>query len=711
MNSKRIMKIVIFAVVMMIPIIYSFFYLKSYWDPYGNLQDMKVAIVNLDKGYDGENQGEKIVSGLKEKNVVDICEVSENEAKDGLENNKYYAAIIIPEDFTKDLNSAGEVDKKVVKITYAPNQKMNYLGSQIINRVVTATEEQIKSEVAGKTVERLSKNLKEVPENFQKISDGSNEILNGTQNLSNGLNDLNNGVNTLKNSYSEFDNGLESAANGSKKLNGGIGQIDSGAQALAQGGNTLNSAINQINDGADILLQSGNNGIEKLQAGISKIDAGSESLKNGVNNYVDTSEYLGNSTIAYIDGVNVLNENTKALLTVMAQYGEVSQDSNVKAMSQNAKKILASGAYDKIEQNGYAIKNGEQQFMKYGPELKKGAQDLEDGAEALNQNASGLNKITNGMADLKNGLSQVQTGTSSLYSGINKLEEGTRSVKSGSESLTNGLESLNLNSDKIKTALVTLSDGTNKAYKGSLELQNGVQTLKNGVDEGIETANNELTKLDGLSEHVSNPIEIEEKDYGEVSTYGIAFTPLFLSIGLWVGALMCYVVLYYDQKHRFGIFDSEYKNKLLQDFAYLFVGVIQGLVTAFLLKLTLGYNVDNVAVYYCVSMLMGICFTAIIQFLIRTFGDVGKFLALIILVLQLAASGGTFPVDTIAKGFRWLNPLLPMTYTINILKDCLISTNVNFVGHNCLIIAMYIMIFVIMTVIVEVIRKKSSHNS
>ncbi|MCR5146523.1 MAG: YhgE/Pip domain-containing protein [Clostridia bacterium] len=711
MNSKRIMKIVIFAVVMMIPIIYSFFYLKSYWDPYGNLQDMKVAIVNLDKGYNGENQGEKIVSGLRGKNVVNICEVNENEAKEGLENNKYYAVITIPEDFTKDLNSAGEVDKKVVKITYSPNQKMNYLGSQIINRVVTATEEQIKSEVAGKTVERLSKSLKVVPENLQKISDGSNEILSGTQNLSNGLGELNNGVNTLKNSYSEFDDGLESAANGSKKLNSGITQIDSGAQALAQGGNTLNSAINQINDGADMLLQSGNSGIVKLQEGIAQVDAGSESLNAGVKKYVDNSDYLGKSTIAYIDGVNGLNENTKALLTAMAQYGEVSQDPNVKAMSQNAKMILASGAYDKIEQNGNAIKNGEQQFMKYGPELKKGSQDLANGANLLNQNASALNKITTGMTDLKNGLSQVQSGTNNLNSGINKLEDGARSVKSGSESLAIGLESLSTNSDKIKNALVTLSDGTNKAYNGSIELQNGVQTLKNGVDEGIETANKEMTKLDGLSEHVSNPVEVEQKNYGEVSTYGIAFTPLFLSIGLWVGALMCYVVLYYDQKHRFGIFDSEYKNKLLQDFAYLFVGVIQGLVTAFLLKLTLGYNVDNIAVYYGVSMLMGICFTAIIQFLIRTFGDVGKFLALIILVLQLAASGGTFPVDTIAKGFRWLNPLLPMTYTINILKDCLISTNVNFIGHNCLIIAIYILICVIMTIVIELVRKRISHNS
>ena len=705
MNSKKIMKIVIFAVVMLIPIIYSFFYLKSYWDPYGNLTDMKIAMVNLDKGDSEENQGQKVIDSLKEKNVVDICEVSESDAEEGLKNQKYYAVITIPENFTKDLKSAGEVDKRVVQITYAPNQKMNYLASQIINKIVLATENQIKSEVSSKTVETLAENIKDVPENLKEISDGSGKILDGTQSLSNGLNELNNGVTTLKNSYSEFDNGVESATNGSKQLTNGIGQIDDGVQALSNGGKTLDSAISQINQGADTLLKSGNSGVEQLQNGISQINAGSNQLNEGVKKYVDSTDYLGTNTQAYIDGVNDLNENTKALLTAMAQYGKVSQDPNVVGLSQKAEAILASGGYEKLEKSGTLIKGGTQELMKSSANLKQGAQNLSDGTTKLNDSTAGLNQLTSGMAELKNGLSQVQNGTNNLNNGISSLENGTQSIKSGSSALTKGLETLNNNSEKIKVALNTLSDGTNSAYNGSIELQNGVQTLKNGVDDGIETANKEIKKLDGLSEHVSNSVELVEKDYGEVSSYGIAFTPLFLSIGLWVGALMCYVVLYYDQKHRFGVFDSEYKNKLKQDFAYLGVGVIQGLVTAFLLKLTLGYNVDNTFVYYAVSALMGVCFTSIIQFLIRTFGDVGKFLALIVLVLQLAASGGTFPVDIVDKGFRWLNPLLPMTYTIKLLKDCLISTETSFVGHNCLIILGYVLVAVILTVIVEIIRK------
>ena len=706
MNSKKIMKIVIFIVVMLIPIIYSFFYLKSYWDPYGNLQDMKVAIVNLDKGENGENQGEKIVESLKDKNVVDICVVDEANAKKGLENQEYYAAITIPESFTKDLNSAGEVDKKVVQITYSPNQKMNYLAAQIINRVVTATEEQIRSEVASSTVETLADNIKSVPESLQKISDGSGEILNGAESLSNGLNEINNGVNTLKNSYSEFDNGVESASNGSKKLSNGIDQIDTGAQALAEGGNTLNSAITQINEGADTLLKSGNSGISKLQEGIGLIYEGSNQLNAGVKEYVNGSNYFGESASEYVDGVNSLNENTKKLLLSVAQYSEISQDPNVKALGSNAKAILASQGYEKIETSGNAIKVGASKLKESSGSIEDGAQSLKDGVQELKQNASALEQLTSGMSELKVGLSKVQYGTQNLNNGISSLENGTQSIKEGSKTLENGLGILDANSEKIKNAISTLNEGTNSAYNGSLELENGVKTLKTSVDDGIAEANTQIEKLNGLSEHVANPIEIVEEDYGKVDSYGIAFTPLFLSIGLWVGALMCYVVLYYDQKHRFGIFDSKYENKFKQNIMYLVLGAVQGLTTALLLKVSLGYNVDNTMVYYGISALMGVCFTSIIQFLIRTFGDVGKFLALIILVLQLAASGGTFPVDIIDKGFRWLNPLLPMTYSIKIVKDCLISTETNFVGHNTLIILAYCTVAIILTGIVEFIKTK-----
>lgn len=708
MKDNKTMRIVIFIVVMLIPIIYSFFYLKSYWDPYGNLQDMKVAIVNLDEGENGENQGQKIVNKLKDRNVVNICDVSKSEATSGLENEDYYAVITIPENFTKDLNSAGEVDKKVVQITYSPNQKMNYLASQIINKVVTATEEQIKAEVASKTVDTLADNLKEVPESLQKVSDGTEQILNGATNLSNGLNELNNGTNTLKNSYNEFNSGVNSAYQGSKELDNGSTKVNSGIDELQSGANQLNAGMEKINNELD---NTDLNKLNLLVLGITELDDGvngKEGLKNGVDSYVEGTEKLANGVITLdstldeeIAKYQAIYTNTSLSIDVRTQAGialKTLQEVKFEINDTSKGKSLVSGAKE--------LTTKDKTKMTVGDKLKYGASKLSAGATKLNDGIDDIKNLGNSVIELKTNLAKIQSGTGSLVNGITQLKSGSNKLNFGSDSLENGLKTLNASSTQIQSALNTISDGTNSAYNGSIELKNGVNTLKNEVDNGISNSEKELEKLDGLSNYVANPVEVVEKDYGEVTSYGIAFTPLFLSIGLWVGALMCYVVLYYDQKHRFGVLDSDYKNKFKQNALYLGLGAIQGIATALLLKLGLGFEVESMPIFFLVSALMGVCFTAIIQFLIRTFGDVGKFLALIILVLQLAAAGGTFPVDTIDKGFQWLNPLLPMTYTIKLVKDCLISTNVNFLVHNLFIIIAITVVAFICTCGIEIFRKK-----
>ena len=119
---------------------------------------------------------------------------------------------------------------------------------------------------------------------------------------------------------------------------------------------------------------------------------------------------------------------------------------------------------------------------------------------------------------------------------------------------------------------------------------------------------------------------------------------------------------------------------------YFGIAILQGILTGILLKLGLGFNVQNVFLYYSSCTLIAIAFMSVIQFLIVNFGDIGKFIALIILVLQLAASGGTFPVETIDKGFRALTNFLPMTYAIRLLKESLVLIDKGFAGKNILML-------------------------
>lgn len=686
MKKEKILKILIFAVVLLIPIIYSFFYLKSYWNPYGTLSDMKIAVVNLDSGKDGKNQGNEFVQSLKDSATFNICEVSKEDANDGMEKGNYYATIEIPENFTTCLESGATTDKQVAQITYKPNQATNYLATQIINSAVKTIELNLQSKVDREIIANLSDKLNEVPDSLQTISDGAGSILDGSQSLNDGIKQLNDGTNQLSSSYKEFDNGVESAYTGSQSLESGLAQVSTGVDTLKDGGKTLDSAISQINAGVDELSAQSNSGIASLASGVNDLYTGATNLNIKLPEYVEKVEYL--------------NSNVKPLLQALSAYSE-SPDQTLHYLGTSAKQILAQDP-EKGNLDGF------QQLTLGGQALTTGTNDLYIGTQKLVAGTQDLGKLTTGVQSLKSALTQVKQGSVSLNQGISTLSNGTNQLTAGSSTLTNGLATLNSSSKTIDNALTTLSAGTASAYDGSNKLVEGVQTFKTSVDEGLANTKEQLKSLNGIEDFGAKPVEFKTEAYGEVNSYGIAFTPLFLCIGLWVGALMSYVVLYYDQKHRFNIFDHDYKNKLLQNIAYIGLGALQGLIVAILLKLGLGFDIQNNALYYTASILVGITFVSIIQFLIRNFGDIGKFLALVVLVLQLAASGGTFPIETIDKGFQGLTSYLPMTYSIKLFREILIPTATNFKGQYLGILVGITVVTLAITCIVDVIKNKKS---
>lgn len=687
MKKEKILKILIFAVVLLIPIIYSFFYLKSYWNPYGTLSDMKIAVVNLDSGKDDKNQGNEFVQSLKDSATFDICEVSKEDANDGMEKGNYYATIEIPENFTKCLESGATTDKQVAQITYRPNQATNYLATQIINSAVKTIELNLQSKVDREIIANLSDKLNEVPDNLQTISNGASSILDGSQSLNDGIKQLNDGTNQLSSSYKEFDNGVASAYTGSQSLESGLAQVTTGVDTLKNGGKTLDNAISQINAGVDELSAQSNSGIASLASGVNDLNTGAANLNTKLPEYVEKVEYL--------------NSNVKPLLQALSAYSGKTTDSTLQYLAVSASQILAQ---DPKKGN----LDGFQQLTIGGQTLTTGANDLYAGTQKLVAGTQDLGKLTTGVQSLKSALTQVKQGTTSLNQGIVTLSNGTVQLTAGSSTLTNGLATLNSSSKTIDNALTTLNNGTASAYDGSNKLIEGVQTFKTSIDEGLANTKEQLKSLNGIEDFGAKPVEFKTEAYGEVNSYGIAFTPLFLCIGLWVGALMAYVVLYYDQKHRFKIFDHDYKNKILQNIAYLGLGALQGLIVAILLKLGLGFDIQNNALYYTASILVGITFVSIIQFLIRNFGDIGKFLALVVLVLQLAASGGTFPIETIDKGFQGLTSYLPMTYSIKLFREILVPTATNFKGQYLGILVGITVVTLAITCIVDVIKNKKS---
>ena len=692
LKNSNAFKAIIFIVVMLIPLIYSFFYLKSYWNPYGNLSDMQIAVVNLDKGKDDKNQGNEFVQSLKDSDTFKICEVSKDEAQEGMKKGNYYATIEIPENFTECLESASTEDKQIAQVTYSPNQATNYLATQIVNSAVKTIELNLQSKIDKEIIANLASKLNEVPDSLQEISNGADTILNGTESLNDGIKQISDGTNTLSNSYKEFDEGVNSAYTGSKSLNSGISQVSDGVETLKNGGKSLDSAIDQINQGADQLSSQGAEGITELSTGVTDLNTGAKTLNDGV--------------AEYVTGVNTLNENTEVFLNKLIKTADALGDNcdpTLKAFATQAQGFFAKDP--KTNMNGF------ESVAVGGKKVTSGYNSIYAGTQKLAKGTEKLGTLTNGIQSLKTALTQVKQGTTSLNNGIATLQNGTTQLSKGSKSLETGLVKLSSSSSTVDNAISTLNEGSKTAYNGSNQLVEGVKTFKTSIDEGMQDTKEQLKSLNGIEEFGENPVEFKTEEYGKVDSYGIAFTPLFLCIGLWVGALMAYVVLYYDHDERFGIFGMNAKNKILQNLIYLGLGAVEGLLTGWLLKAGLGFEVQNMALYYGSSILIGITFMSIIQFLIRNFGDIGKFLALIILVLQLAAAGGTFPIETIDKAFQAVSPYLPMTYSIKLLREVLVPTASNFKGTYIGILVGIIAVTMLITFVVDIINKRKNEEN
>ena len=274
-KSSKTLRTIIIAVVIIIPLLYSFFYLKAFWDPYGNLQNVKVGVVNLDKGVDGQNLGEELQNKLLDKDTMDFQKVNEEDAYTSLANQEYYALITIPKDFTENLNNAENADRKVTTITYSPNKKSNYLASQIINSAVKTIEKEVRAEVSEKVVATLTDKLNEVPDKMQEISDGAGKLTDGTQ--------------TLANSYSQFDKGVDSAYTGSQSLEAGIDELNAGINKLADGTGSVDTLISSVNT---------------LATKYSQLDSGLQQ---------------------YVAGVNSSNEQVTSMVTDLLTYAQKSK--------------------------------------------------------------------------------------------------------------------------------------------------------------------------------------------------------------------------------------------------------------------------------------------------------------------------------------------------------------------------------------------------
>lgn len=630
-------KYVVLVAVLLIPFMYSFFYLKAYWNPYGkgNIDNLPVAVVNNDKG----DKGDELIDSIKDSKKLKLSVISSSKANEGLNNGKYYAIINIPESFTEDMESASSTNKHHATITYSPNQKSNYLSSQIINTVVLTVEKNLDNAVNSKIVENLSDTVESVPSQLDTISSGFGKLEEGTNKLADGSNTLNSGTKELANGTSQIKSTLSSSINSlSSELTDKEKQ-----QILATIASSKDLSDENIANAALAGLQSN----QQYMALKTKYDNGMSQYNFGVTKYnALTEQYNANLTSNNITNdkvVDCINETT-------VECTNIEQLVNLKVTLNTLKTTL-----DQSKTNLDTLKT-------VIDSLEETAKQT---AIATAKKVSQQVAISTASSVKENATLTTKQSLNTLLSYIDKIDSGANKLSDGSTTLNNGLTTLN----------------------------NSVKSSKQELDSKISSTKKDVKKVETLADYSKEPIKAETKEVNKVASYGTAFAPLFISIALWVGSLMLFIVLFFDKEQRFGLLGIDSKKHVKRCLAYHGLATVSGIVLGVLLQLLLDFDITNVFLYYISIILVSNCFLAIIEFLIENFGDIGKFIALIILVLQLGASGGTFPIETVTKGFRFLNPMLPMTYTIKLLKEPLISIESSLLTKNFIIVFTIFIVF------------------
>lgn len=679
--SNRKIAVPVLAV-LFIPVLYSGMFLWAFWDPYDKMEDLPVAVVNQDEGYEynGENLtvGDEFVKKLKENPQFEWKFVSEEKAKQGLEHNDYYMMIEIPENFSEEATALSGNSNKKPEIIYTPNAGFNFLAAQIGGTAVDKMKESLSNELTKTYAEVMFDQVEQLAGGLEKAADGSNQVTDGLKKAASGsgelasgmeaktpqINELKNGAVLFNSKMTEFDNGIDKLLAAHKQLADGQGQLSNGAQALKGG-------LSQATAGSEKIK----NGSLALQGGASKLSTGASTLAGSVNEWNAGAQKATAGSKQLEQQINALIQN----------QGNMSDEQ----MAASLKQLAAAS-------NG--INNGLDSLTAATGKIAGGANEISAGAKKLSDSQTAL---ANGAEDLHNGQLKLVGGVDQLASGQAKVNEGTQTFQSKLGEAANGSQQLLGASGKLADGTSTVATGWQEVTGHVKEIHNGEQKLLDGsgkLSSSLSDAadkTGELNPDSDMFERIANPVSVKTKSFSDVPNYGTGFAPYFLSLGLFVGALLMSIVFPLRDKAghpRSGF--SWFAGK----FTFLaVVGVIQALIADAVLIYGLGIEVSNLGAFLGLSIVTSLTFLALVQLLVTVLGDPGRFVAIIILILQLTTSAGTFPLELIPNGLQGFNAWLPMTYSVSGFKAVISSGDMESFSINLWILVGFMAICMIGT--------------
>lgn len=622
------------AVISFIPILYSGFFLGSIWDPYGQTKNLPVAFVNEDKGasLNGKvlNVGESVEKKLKDNHDLGWEFVSKQQADEGVNSGHFYAVVTIPSDFSQKAASITKSEPQQAVINFTTTPAKNYIGSLVSNQAAT----KVKSSVSEQITQAYAKGILE---NLDKLGIGLDTAANGASTLHDGLGRLQSGTQTyvggvkqLAVNQQSLTGGLAQLSDGSRKLQAGLGQLsnnlptESQLSQLSDGMKQLQSGINQLN-------ASVSNPSPALVAQQNKVEAEAQTLKKTVEDSKsdlsaagDTLQALGTQAAA-----SVSKSTTISLPQISNIYQAFTKTQTI------------------IEQTG----------------------TLREDLQALKRQLSAQQtQLQAGVSVLNNGVNQLAPNAITAFNGYNSVRFANNQLLAGSASLTNGLSEAKSGSQKLANGASLLESRSGALIDGTSQLASGADTLANKLADASNRIKIQPTGAT-TQQQIANPVKSEMTEKGNVPNYGYALSPYVLSLSLFVGAIVLNVI--YPIRKTFSEQESAIRWWLSKASVAGVAAFMQATILMLVMVFFLGLTPEHPAHFIGAIYLTSFAYMSIVSLLVIVLDNPGRFLAMVLLVLQLGSSEGTFPIQTANGFFQAINPLVPMTYSIRALRQAI----------------------------------------
>ncbi|MEH7754177.1 YhgE/Pip domain-containing protein [Bacillus toyonensis] len=463
------------------------------------------------------------------------------------------------------------------------------------------------------------------------------------------------------------------------------------AAGVAGGTNKLNEEVKQLKGEIDQRTSDAQNKLPNT-AGLQTLTSGIDELASAQKGFVEKFQGFGRDLNVAKEGANKFKNESGQFIDGINQLADGSGQvtDGLGTLSERANQM--AGGINQLADGSSQVTGG------LGT-LSVGVTKLADGSSQV---TGGLDTLSVGVSKLADGSSQVTGGLGTLSVGANQMTGGITQLADGSSQVTTGLGTLNGGLNKMSTGSTQLIDGVNKLADGSGKVTDGLVKVNDGsgelaekLGEGAEKTG-EVKGTDKTYDMFANPVKVKTEKLAEVPNYGTGFTPYFLSLGLFVGALLLSIV--YPLRDTVGVPKSGFSWFISKFGVLLSVGIIQAIVADVILLFGLGVEVQSIPYFILFSIVTSLAFIALIQCLVTAFGDAGRFIAIITLIIQLTTSAGTFPLELIPKFLQPFNTWLPMTYSVSGLKAVVSSGDFNFMWQNIGILMIFIVVLSLGTI-------------